>query len=349
MDFTGFIEETVADLLASLRDDLRAEYAGPLAVRTVMRALGLEASDPETVLGWYDAFAEGMTEAALGREPPPRSRDAFEAFRATMEPHLTGYDLPREELVSNAALIMFGGIETTESLILNALWLLLTHRDQLALLHEKPELLDNAIEESLRYEAAVASFERFATRDTVLGGVAIAARRPRHRAGRSRQPRPELLPRPGPLRHREGERPPAPRLRRRSARLPRDASRPPGSPRRGRPPPRCVPRSRARRAALRCAPWPRLPQTAVARPPPPLTATAPRDVTGTVPGRVPARQRPKSARRRRLQGISPRDMSAADARGTVPGRVSGRHGRTAGEWSGETLLHDLRRMTSGAP
>jgi cytochrome P450 len=175
-DFTGFIEETAAELLASLRDDLRAEYAGPLAVRTVMRALGLEASDPATVLGWYDAFAEGMTEAALGREPPQRSRDAFAAFRGTVEPHLTGYDLPREELVSNAALIMFGGIETTESLILNALWLLLTRRDQLPLLRERPELLDNAIEESLRYEAAVASFERFATRDTVLDGVAIAAR-----------------------------------------------------------------------------------------------------------------------------------------------------------------------------
>ncbi len=177
-DFTRFIEETAAELLASFRDDLRVGYAGPLAVRTVMRALGLEASDPETVLGWYAAFAEGMTEAALGREPPPHTREAFAAFRATVEPHLTGYDLPREELVSNAALIMFGGIETTESLILNALWLLLTHRDQLALLREKPELLDNAIEESLRYEAAVASFERFATRDAALGSAAVAARDP---------------------------------------------------------------------------------------------------------------------------------------------------------------------------
>jgi cytochrome P450 len=177
-EFTARIEETVAELLASLLDDLRAGYAGPLAVRTVMTALGLEASDPATVLGWYAAFAEGMTEAALGREPPPHTRDAFAAFRETVEPHLTGGGLSRDELVSNAALIMFGGIETTESVILNALWLLLTHRDQLGLLREKPELLDNAIEESLRYEVAVASFERFATRDTLLGGVGVAARDP---------------------------------------------------------------------------------------------------------------------------------------------------------------------------
>jgi cytochrome P450 len=173
-EFTGFVEATVADLLASFTGDLRAGYAGPLAVLTVMHALGLD-GDTRTVLGWYEAFAEGMTEAALGREPPTRTREAFAAFRAAVEPRLDGYNLDAGERVSNAALIMFGGIETTESLILNALWLLLTHRDQLAVLRERPELLDNAIEESLRFESAVASFERFATRDTVLGGVAVAA------------------------------------------------------------------------------------------------------------------------------------------------------------------------------
>jgi cytochrome P450 len=173
-DFTGFIEETVGDLLTTFAGDLRVEYAGPLSVRTVMHALGLE-GDTSTVLGWYEAFAEGMTEAALGREPPPRTRDAYAALTAAVEPHLNGYDLPREELVSNAALIMFGGIETTESLILNTLWLLLKHPDQLAFLRKQPELLDNAIEESLRFEAPVASFERFATRNTVLGDVAVAA------------------------------------------------------------------------------------------------------------------------------------------------------------------------------
>jgi cytochrome P450 len=139
-----------------------------------MHALGLE-GDTRTVLGWYEAFAEGMTEAALGREPPAHTREAFGAFRAAVEPHLAEAELAQEERVSNAALIMFGGIETTESLILNALWLLLTHRDQLALLREQPELLENAIEESLRYESAVASFERFARHDTVLGGVEVAA------------------------------------------------------------------------------------------------------------------------------------------------------------------------------
>jgi len=178
--FAAFVEETAAVLVASFAGygtaELRSALAGPLAVRTVSHALGLEAAEPATVLQWYAAFAEGMTEAALGREVPASAREAFEALGASIGSVpvvAAGNDLSRTELVSNAALIMFGGIETTESLILNALWALLTHRDQLALLSEQPELLDNAIEESLRFEAAVASFERFATRDTVLGGTSI--------------------------------------------------------------------------------------------------------------------------------------------------------------------------------
>ena len=192
-EFTACVEATATELVASVAAsgsaDLRSALAAPLALRTVARALGLEASDSDAVLDWYAAFAEGMTAAAGGGVPSPRARAALAAFGQTVEEHLAAdgssllravagdpaHDLARDELVSNAALIMFGGIETTESMILNALWLLLTHPDQLALLRKRPELLENAIEESLRCEAAVASFERFATRDTVLGGTAVRA------------------------------------------------------------------------------------------------------------------------------------------------------------------------------
>jgi cytochrome P450 len=130
-----------------------------------------------------------MTAVAGGGDPSPRARGALEAFGQRVDEHLAAdgpsllravagdpaHDLARDELVSNAALIMFGGIETTESMILNALWLFLSHPEQLALLRERPALLENAIEESLRCEAAVASFERFATRDTMLGDAAVRA------------------------------------------------------------------------------------------------------------------------------------------------------------------------------
>ena len=81
--------------------------------------------------------------------------------------------LSSAEAVSDAAVLMFGGIETTEGMITNAAWHLLSHPGQLRLVREDPGLLANAIEESLRLEPAAAVVDRYATRDIALGGAAI--------------------------------------------------------------------------------------------------------------------------------------------------------------------------------
>jgi cytochrome P450 len=81
--------------------------------------------------------------------------------------------LERAEVVSNAAVLLFGGIETTEGMIANALLHLLTHEEQRALVHADRGLLANAIEESLRLEPAAAVIDRYATADVQLGGAAI--------------------------------------------------------------------------------------------------------------------------------------------------------------------------------
>ena len=54
--------------------------------------------------------------------------------------------------MSNAAVLMFGGIETTEGIIANAALHLLAHPEQLALVEADRDLLPNAVEESLRLE-----------------------------------------------------------------------------------------------------------------------------------------------------------------------------------------------------
>ena len=77
------------------------------------------------------------------------------------------------EVVSNAAVLMFGGIETTEGMITNALWHLLSHPDQLRLVLGDPGLVPSAVEESLRLEPAAAVVDRYATADAELGGAQI--------------------------------------------------------------------------------------------------------------------------------------------------------------------------------
>jgi cytochrome P450 len=154
------------------RAELRRELAGPLAVAVVAHALGLERTDK--VLGWYDAIVASVSGVAAGRPVTAAGAAAFAELSASLGPVLDDAPgLSRDEIVSNAAVIMFGGIETTEGMIANAIWHLLSNPDQLALVEADRSLLRNAVEESLRLEPAAAVIDRYATRDTVLGRVTI--------------------------------------------------------------------------------------------------------------------------------------------------------------------------------
>ena len=77
------------------------------------------------------------------------------------------------EVVSNAAVLLFGGIETTEGMISNVIWHLLRHPDQLALVRADQGLIPAAVEESVRLEPAAAVVDRYATRDARIGAAAI--------------------------------------------------------------------------------------------------------------------------------------------------------------------------------
>ncbi len=73
------------------------------------------------------------------------------------------------------SLLMIAGNETTRHTITSGLLALLEHPEQLRLLKEDPSLIPNATEEILRWATPVMHFRRTATRDTELGGQAIAA------------------------------------------------------------------------------------------------------------------------------------------------------------------------------
>jgi cytochrome P450 len=165
--------------------ELRRSFAGPLAAAVVMHALGLRGTDPALVLGWYDGIVDAVDELTKGRPPTERGRASFAALRDGLGPALEGADslvgdvaqeaagLEREAVVSNAAVLMFGGIETTEGMIANAVMHLLAHPGDRARVEAEPSLLAAAVEESLRLEPAAAVLDRYATRDVGFGGAAI--------------------------------------------------------------------------------------------------------------------------------------------------------------------------------
>lgn len=161
--------------------ELRRDFAGPLAASIMARALGLEQDEVGTMLGWYDAIVAAVTAVTAGRDVPIRGGEAFDSLRERLgaviaagpEASLLGAAASREDLtidqiVSNGAVLLFGGIETTEGMIANALLLLLEHPNVLAWIKRDRSRLEAALEESLRFEPAAAVVDRYATADVEL-------------------------------------------------------------------------------------------------------------------------------------------------------------------------------------
>jgi hypothetical protein len=194
--FTDPVQQTVENLMAALQvtasrspaatrpsADLRTTLAGPLSVAVVALSLGLPPASASTVLDWYTAISTSVSGVSAGHPITAEGTAAFAELHKHVAAGIDSADsliataahagLGVDEVVANAAVFMFGGIETTEGMITNALWHLLTNRDQLHLVLADPSLLPNAMEESLRLEPAAAVVDRYATVDVELAGTQI--------------------------------------------------------------------------------------------------------------------------------------------------------------------------------
>jgi cytochrome P450 len=165
--------------------ELRRTLAGPLAAAVMAETLGLRRADPARVLAWYDGIVAAVqAEAARPGAVDPAGTVAFAELAASLHEVIAGAGsllaemtgpLTETEVISNAAVLMFGGIETTEGMIANALLHLLSSPAQLGLVLADRGLVPAAIEESLRLEPAAAVVDRYATAGIRLGDAAIRA------------------------------------------------------------------------------------------------------------------------------------------------------------------------------
>ncbi|HEX4253917.1 MAG TPA: cytochrome P450 [Streptosporangiaceae bacterium] len=202
----AFADAEAARLVDAIRPagggDLRRELSGPLAVAVVAEALGLGDVAPAEILALYTRIVGGVTGLSGDQgqepqdttgisEPDPDSVAAFGALadllRAVIEggsgagdssvlaTAAAGGELSTDEVISDAAVVMFGGIDTTDGMIANAVLHLLGQPDQLDLVRADPGLLPAAVEESLRLEPAAAIVDRYATADAEVAGATIRA------------------------------------------------------------------------------------------------------------------------------------------------------------------------------
>lgn len=194
-----WITETASGLIDAFAGDgsadLCAAFAIPLPVDVISRILGVPARDRADFKSWSDEFMAGQNaadpqvqaaarakiDAYFGAELAGRRKGlAAEGPEALPDDLLTalltaehdGRPFRDEELLPLILLLLVGGNETTTSLLANAVWRLL----ELGLweeVRERPELLDVAVEESLRYDPPVLGLYRTNTRPVTLHGVDI--------------------------------------------------------------------------------------------------------------------------------------------------------------------------------
>ncbi|MGO9164226.1 MAG: cytochrome P450 [Streptosporangiaceae bacterium] len=197
----GHAARLTAGLAPAGAAELRRGLAGPLAAAVMADVLGLAEVTAETILGWYDAIVAAVSalsgQAQDGHVQPSHAlasqdqageaaaaafallRDSIAASAARggadslLAVAVSRSDLSLAEVASNAAVLMFGGIETAEAMICNAVWHLLTHPGQLAAVAAEGALTAAAVEESLRLEPAAALLDRYATADAELGAARI--------------------------------------------------------------------------------------------------------------------------------------------------------------------------------
>jgi cytochrome P450 len=199
-------DRLVAAIQPSGAAELRRAVAGPLAVTVMAEVLGLGRTDPAQVLAWYDGIVAAVqaeaaapgaqtvqAEAAALRtqaDPEPglaaAGRAAFAELAASLRQVIAAPPasslladvsgpLTEAEAISNAAVLLFGGIETTEGMIANVMLHLLSSPGELELVRADRGLIPAAVEESLRLEPAAAVVDRYATSDSELSGARIRA------------------------------------------------------------------------------------------------------------------------------------------------------------------------------
>ena len=190
------IRATAHALLDEVEDqdefDLMANLAALLPTVVIAEMIGVPIEDRDQFKEWSDQFArvlepnvsseEQQRIDATGLKLDAYFTEAIERRRAEPQDDLIqrlidakedNDSLTAEEVTVTLRLLLVAGNETTTNLIGNGLKSLLEHPEQFHLLREQPDLLDNALEELLRYDAPVQLNGRTAIETVQIGDRTI--------------------------------------------------------------------------------------------------------------------------------------------------------------------------------
>ncbi len=193
----GQIQGATDELLDRVQDqgrfDVCGDFAFLLPAYVLSDFLGVHKEDRDRVVQWSVDFIDFFNNIPITEDTARRmvlsasemidyTKDLLAERRAEPRDDFLGTlasaeaeegSLTEEEIVANAMLLLLAGHVAVRNLVGNVVYLLLTHPEQRSMVQADPELLNNAIEETLRYEPPVILIPRIALEDFDLRGNAI--------------------------------------------------------------------------------------------------------------------------------------------------------------------------------
>ncbi|KGA05259.1 MAG: cytochrome P450 [actinobacterium acAcidi] len=190
----ALVAELVAEAVAQGEFDVVELIAGQLPARMTARLLGFPEEMWPEVKSWSERL---MRTDMRDRDPVIMNEfiDANREFLGAMTPimqevsacprndfmsiwanaEIDGQKLPPEAIFHEVGLFIAGGAETTRTAISHGLRVFVDHPDQWEEMATKPELINSAVEEVLRWVTPLNNFFRMALTDDVVGGQPISA------------------------------------------------------------------------------------------------------------------------------------------------------------------------------
>lgn len=155
------------------------QFAFPIPITVIAEMLGIPSADHAKFRELSNTLTQTL-EPGYSMEVLNHAVNAHEELTAYLKPVVderrehpgsdlisalvlaeeNGEKLSEEDIIGNVILMLVAGHETTVNLIGNGMMALLNHPEQMELLKQKPELIESAVEECLRYDSPVQTVKR---------------------------------------------------------------------------------------------------------------------------------------------------------------------------------------------
>lgn len=193
---SGFLDP----LMGRRQFDILEEFAAPFPVEIISTILGVPPENRQQIRLWTDAMLHREEGSAMGSQAAAeagmaqgmylfqlsqqkRAEPADDMLTALVEAEVETEDgdltqLDDAEIAALGTLLAAAGSETVTKLVGNAMVLFHRHPDQWAMVLDDPGVLDNAVEEILRYWAPSQYQGRYSMVDSEWHGVTIPKHKP---------------------------------------------------------------------------------------------------------------------------------------------------------------------------